>query len=239
MLRNGEVFLGFEEVERDDDIERVFLSVDRSLLQRRQRLGPGHRNRVGAERLEGVDIDGVLHQTDLEPFHVFGRFDGAFAVGQVAESALSVGESLAPELLHARQQLFADLAVEDLVGLLRRREEEGKIEHAEFGQEVDDRTACDDSRIHDAHPHAFKKLALVPKGRVGENLDLDFALAPRFHEFLELQRARMERVLLVHDMRKLDRGRRHRRKGKTQYEKKTQNRRTKPLVHRSSPFQNW
>ena len=61
----------------------------------------------------------------------------------------------------------------------------------------------------------------------------------RFHEFLELQRARVERVLLVHHMRKLDRGRRRRRKGKTQYEKKTQNRCRKPLVHRSSPFQNW
>ena len=51
------VFLHFEELVRGDHGQRVFLAVDGFLLQRGIDLGEGQRRRVGAQRLDPVDVD--------------------------------------------------------------------------------------------------------------------------------------------------------------------------------------
>ena len=93
MVGDGQVLLHFRKLVRQDHIQRVFLPVNRLLLQRGIDLGEGQRRGVGAQRLDPVDIDGVGDHAQLEAGDIFHGVDGPLAVGEVAKAELEISQA--------------------------------------------------------------------------------------------------------------------------------------------------
>src|SRR5690554_1843894 len=107
------------QIERVNDIDRVFLAVDSALLHGSQSFGPGHGNGIGTKLAESIDIDRVFHYADAQAIEVFRAVYRTLAVGQVTEAALGVGQTLEVDVGELVEQLLANLTVEHLVGGFR------------------------------------------------------------------------------------------------------------------------
>src|SRR5690606_27104709 len=134
----------------------------------------------GAERLEGGDMDRVLHRADLEALHVGGGLDGMTAVGQVAKALFTPGERNEVARREPREQVLADLAVQDRAGMREVTEQERNVGHSDFGDEVAERAARDDHRLEGAELEAFDGLAFAAERARGELLEDQLALAQLF-----------------------------------------------------------
>src|SRR5690554_1648880 len=135
VARQRHVILSFMQIERVNDVDRIFLAVDGALLHGSQRFGPGHGNGIGAKLAEGIDIDGVFHDTNAQAIKVFGTVYRTLAIGQVAKAALGVCQTLEIDLGELVEQLLANFAVEYLVSGFRRGKQERQLEYRNFFQD--------------------------------------------------------------------------------------------------------
>ncbi|MNL43737.1 hypothetical protein D3C87_1662640 [compost metagenome] len=150
MVGLGDVFLHFEELRGVDRHIGVFLGVDCLGFQRREHFAKGHRRRVGAQVLEGVEEHVVLHDANLHAFEVFPLRDRTNRVRQVAEAVFPIGEVDEAGGLHLLVHHVAELAVENLVGFVSAGKQEGQVEHAESRVDADQRRGRGDDGFLDA-----------------------------------------------------------------------------------------
>jgi len=156
------------EAGRDDHGKRVFLPVDRALLQRADHLGPGHRRGRGAQRLEGLQVDRVLHRAQAQAGHVGRRADLVAVVGDVAKALLAPAQRLEADLVELLQHVLPDGPVEDAARMAEVAEKEGDVEDAGIGDEIGQRAGRDDHRLDGAKLHALDHLALTAEAGGGE-----------------------------------------------------------------------
>ena len=182
---------------RIDDVDRVFFALDGALLHGGQRFGPGHRNGVDLERLEGRGVDFVFHHAKLEAREIVGVVHRTDGVGHVAEAALGVGKTLEARVLQRIQQLTADFAVEHLVSLFVVGEQVRHIQHAHRLREVDERATGDNAHIQHAGAHGIEHIALAAQRAVGIDLNLIFAVRAFFHKLGKFLGSHLEAVLFV------------------------------------------
>jgi hypothetical protein len=85
VVGDRQVLLHFIELAGQHGVERVFLAVHGLGFQRREQLGERQRHGIGAQGLEAVEEDIVLHHAQLHVCQVFQLGDGALVVGQIAK----------------------------------------------------------------------------------------------------------------------------------------------------------
>src|SRR5438034_661536 len=73
-----------------DALQRILLAIHDLLFQRRVNLGEGHRNGVGAQRVEQIDIDRRLHDTYFQALEILELGDRMLAVGEVAKAEFPI-----------------------------------------------------------------------------------------------------------------------------------------------------
>ena len=85
---DGDVGLDFQNAGGVGDAQAVLLAVDGALLQRGEDLAPVQGGGAGAQRGEGILIDGAARSADLEAGQVIGSQDRALGVGELTEAVV-------------------------------------------------------------------------------------------------------------------------------------------------------
>ena len=131
--------LHFPELVRRNHRDRILLAIDRLGLQRAVDLGERHRRRVGAQRLDPVDVDRVRDHAQLQAVDVLDLVDRTLAGGDLSIAQLPVGQADDALGLEFLVQLLADRAVADGVRLLLIGEQEREVEDRQvLGQAGED-----------------------------------------------------------------------------------------------------
>jgi hypothetical protein len=107
VVGNDRVLLDLVELGGDQSRQRVFLAVNRPGLQSGIDLGEGHRQGVGAERLEGVDEQRVLDDAQLQAAYILSLVDRVPVVADLAEAVFPKAESDQSLFRQLRHQLLA------------------------------------------------------------------------------------------------------------------------------------
>ncbi len=197
MTVKGCILLGLPELIGIDDVDRVLLTVDRSLLKSRQRIVPVHRNRIRSKRLKCSCVDVIFHDTDLQTLDIICRMNGLLAVGQVAESSLCIGKALQIGAFQRVEQLAANLAVKDCICLRVVREQEWHIQNTHILGEIDERAGSDDAHVQRIHLHGLQHVSLSAEVSVRMDLDCVLPVGLVLNKLCELDSCDLERVILI------------------------------------------
>jgi hypothetical protein len=163
MVGHGQVLLHLVELARQDGVERVFLAVDGAGLERAEQLREGQRHRVGAQGLEAVEEDVVLHHAQLDARQVLHLADRALAVGQVAKTVLPVDQADQALVLQLGAHLVADRAVEQGVGFLGAVEQERRVPQRHFLADADQGRGRADHHLLRAADQRLLHLGIGPE----------------------------------------------------------------------------
>src|SRR6218665_12459 len=181
MTGEREVLLHLVEFGGDDHRQRVFLTVDRALLQRSEHLGERHRRGEDAKALVRGDMHGVFHRAHLQALEVAGFLDRALAVAHVAKAVLGPGQGLEPFAVEPGQHLLADGAVEHGARMGLVAKQEGDIQDLGLGHEIGYRAGGTERQFMRAQLHRFDRFAFGAQRRVVEGLHLVAAAGALFH----------------------------------------------------------
>ena len=132
MVGDRHVLLDFVELARQDGVERVFLAVDGFGFQRAEQFREGHRDGVGAQRLEAVQKHVVLHHAQFDAVEVFHLGDGALAVGQVAKAVFPIHQADQALVLQLGFDFVANRAVQQDVSLAGVADEKRRVPQRHF-----------------------------------------------------------------------------------------------------------
>ena len=195
MVGDGEVALtGFIDLLGVDDGNGVLLTVDDTLLQSGEDLGPGHRRRVHTQGGEGVHMNLVLHAAQLQTGAVRRGLDGVLGVGHLAEAVLPERAADDADVVELGNQGLTDLAVQNPVGMIITGEQEGQVQNQEVLDKVAERTCGGDGDVQGAHLKVFDVGTLVTELGGGEDVDLYGAAGLFVDQFGKLQKAEMVRM---------------------------------------------
>jgi hypothetical protein len=140
----------------------------------------------------------------FRPLEVRALHDRALAVGHVAKAQVEEAQDDHALLRQLGGQRLADRAVDHRVGLLRIREEEGEVQHAELLDDAVERRRRGDQHLLHAALQRGLLLQLVAQLGRGELLHLDLAAALGGHELGELLHAQAGGVAHVVEVAELD-----------------------------------
>ncbi|MCY1360200.1 hypothetical protein D9M69_468160 [compost metagenome] len=205
MARHAQVLLDLAELGGLDGHEGVLLAVDGAGLQRGEHLAEGHGHGIGAEGLERIQEDVVLHHAQLHAFEVLGLGDRLLAVREVAETVLPVGQVHETGGLELLVEVLARGAVEHRVGLLLVGEQERQVEGAEFLHDAHQRRARGAHHFLRARAQGLRGRQVAARGAAPEGRDLHLAAGLGSEHFLHLLHAHAHGVVFVHAVGELDR----------------------------------
>ena len=137
MACDAQVLLHFAELRGLDGHEGVLLAVDGAGLQGGENLTEGHGHGIGAQRLERVQEDVVLHDAHFHAIEVFHFGNRPFAVGQVAKAIFPVGQVNQAGVFQFLVEELAGGAVQHRIGFLFVGKQERQVKRAQL--------------LHDAH----------------------------------------------------------------------------------------
>ncbi len=155
--------------------------------------------------LERVEEDVVLHHAHLEAREVLDLVHRLLGIGEVAEAVLPVGEIDEADGRHLVRDVLAVFAVEDRVGFLLVGEQERQVEHAEVGQDADQRRGRRDHHLLRAGAQRLRRLQVAAQRAAPEALDLHLAAGLLGRARGHLGNAVADRVLLVDAVGQADR----------------------------------
>src|SRR5206468_531454 len=113
-------------VDRD---QRVFLRVDLAIAQAGIDLVEGQLKRHRPQRRKRVGKQVVLHHPDTQAFQVLPPADGPPAVAEIAKSVLPKSQADQLRGRQGRQQLLAELGIQQKVRILLLVEKEWEVDH--------------------------------------------------------------------------------------------------------------
>jgi hypothetical protein len=143
------------------------------LLKGEVELADVHRDRRGAEHLEGEDAGLAAGRAQLQALEIGGRHHRPDVVGDVAKADLTEADHLEIGALpHRCAELLADLAVEDLRRRLAVRDQERHVEDRPFRIELDG-IGADRDHVELAGAHHLHVDDLVAERTAVEILDRD------------------------------------------------------------------
>src|ERR671912_2238960 len=213
MLGQREVLLHLEKLARVDQVDRVLLRVDGSVLERQIDLGERERSWACAEGLESSDVARVGGGADLDSLEVVGPQDRALRVGDVAEADLPERQSLELVLLELSQELVADWTVHDAVNVLEAREQVRQVEHVELRHERAEERVPGEPHVEGAETQVLQDARIVAERAAGMHLDLNLAVRALLDGFGEKLRREVMRVARRQGVGHLQRGLRRARQG--------------------------
>ena len=168
MIGHRHILLDLIDLLGIDGLNRIFLTVNRSLLQCGVYFCPSHGSGVAAKRLPVIQVAGDLHHADLQALHI----------GCLGYSMLGV-RNLTPAILRERKchdaallmenilQLLADLTIQDLINVLRVLEQERQIKQLDLRAEAGNRSRRNNSRINGAQLQALGQFPVVAQQCAG------------------------------------------------------------------------
>ena len=171
------MLLDFLELVGLNDRKRILLAVDHLLFERGVNLGKRHRNRVGAQCIEGVDVNRRLNHAQLEAGDILGGFDRAPAVRHVAEAQIEVGQVDQAFFRQLGVESLADLTVENLVNFLGIVEQEGEVDDGKFLDLPLQDAGVHRGEIERTALNGGQQLRVAAENATGENLDFHLAAA--------------------------------------------------------------
>ena len=89
---DGDVWLDLKDAGGVGDAQAIFLAVDGALLQGREDLAPVQGGGAGAQRGEGVLVDGAARGADLQTGQIIGSQNSALGVGELTEAVVEGAE---------------------------------------------------------------------------------------------------------------------------------------------------
>ena len=137
MARDRQILLHFIELGCLNGDKRIFLTVDGFGFQRREHFTKGHWHSVGAQGLESVNKDVVLHDTHFDAVKVFHLGDRALAVGQVAKTVFPISQIHQAGFFELLVEVHAGRTVQHGIGFSFIGKQERQVKRAQF--------------LHDAH----------------------------------------------------------------------------------------
>src|SRR4051794_2391044 len=93
VVRDAEILLDLVELVRKDHQKRVLLAINSSGFQGSVKLAEAHGHRVGAERLEGFQVDRIWDDPDFDPAEILAPGDWTPAVRYVSEAQIPVAKA--------------------------------------------------------------------------------------------------------------------------------------------------
>ena len=192
-------------LEREEQVDRVLLPVDRAGRQRGLQIGEAHLQRVGAERVEHVGEDRPGGVADLHALEILGLAHRALGIRQLAKTVLAPGERHHVAARQHLEQVLPHLAADQRVErLVVRHQERHRIERhlLDLRRQVDGRR---DGEIDDALAHRDQLARLVAADQLRARIDLhvDAAVGALGDQLGPLERAFGERDRPVADHRQL------------------------------------
>jgi hypothetical protein len=134
MVGNHRIFLYFVEFRSQNGCQRVLLTIDCSGFKCRVNFGERHRQGVGAEFFERVNEKRILDDTHFESGKILGLVDRPAAVGYLAKAVFPETQTDQVFLRKLFQELPAERAVQQGIGLLIIVQQEWQIDQPEFLQ---------------------------------------------------------------------------------------------------------
>ena len=199
MAQIGGVGLDLIEGVGGDDGPGVVLSVHSALLQGGVQLGEGHGRGVRAHLGEHLNVQGGLHNANLQALHVVGGGDRALGVGQLPDAVFKVAYDADTGLLRNDVgDLVAHLAVKEIIARLAVLEQEGKTHADQLVGEagVDGLAAL--GHLNLVSLYALYQLPAGADGVVVIDLHLEAAAGELLGHFLELEEPLGDGVLVGH-----------------------------------------
>ena len=161
MAGQAQVLLNLIKLGRHDDRQRIFLAIDRALLQRREDFGEGHGCGHNAKALVGCHVHRIFHGTHLQTLEVIRGVDGALAVGHVAKAVLGPGKRLEALGVKLAQHFLPDRAVQHGASMRLVAEQEGDVKNLGVGHKIGHRAGRGESQLLRAELNRFNGLALA------------------------------------------------------------------------------
>lgn len=183
--------------------ERVFLTVDRLDLERREDLREGHRRGVRADGLPCVEGDRVRHHAQLEAGNIVQLGHGMAAVRQVAEAHAGPGEADEARRLDLLEDLLGGRTVEHGIHFLGVLEHEGQVPDLHFLHARGQRRQRADVEFLRAGLHGLKLLLVAAEQSAVIGLNLHIAVAIGADKLGELVHRRGLRMAVRHGMAEL------------------------------------
>ena len=181
MVGDGQVLLHFIELARQHRVEGVFLTVHGLGFQRREQLGEGQGNGIGAQGLEAVQEDVVLHHAQLHVLQIFQLGDGALVVGQVAKAVFPIDQTDHALGLQSGLDLLSHGAVQHGIGLLGVGKQKWSVPDRHLGRQAHQRGGGADHHLLGAADQGLLHLRVRAQGGVADGADLHLAAAGLFH----------------------------------------------------------
>ena len=176
------------------EIQRIFLSVHRALLEPGIDLRRRHRGRRGTQKLPGLQVHLQLRGPDFQPSKLFETGELLFA-GDVTRAAVhGPNQPESSGVADLFQELIAGFAVPHLLKMLKITVEIGKridASQLRVGLQCPDAL---DHRIYDPRLQPLDRHPPVPQGASGKNLDDDVALSFLLDQFGELDAGHVSRI---------------------------------------------
>ncbi len=170
--REREVSLHLVEASGNDLRQRVFLSVDDSLLQGGEDLAEAHRRRARSEGGEHLHALGVLRRPQADASKVLRPRDRPHVVGDHAEAILPEPEKDEVVVVEGLRERLAERPFRDALDLSPVLDQERQIEESEY--------RLDGVKHRRRHVHlegpqtkAFEHLLVFAELRRAEDADLD------------------------------------------------------------------
>ncbi|MCY1296082.1 hypothetical protein D9M70_454520 [compost metagenome] len=155
----------------------VLGTIDDTGFKRRIDLAHRHRRRVGAEGLHHRDPEvGLLH-ADLQPLEIGQFLDRLFGRVEGTGAGIVEGETDQTVRLESGENLLADRAVDRLVHVLGRAEQEWHAKDHRLLDEVVEGRRIDPVHVDDAEAGLLDRVLLSTEHAVVHDLDLDPAVA--------------------------------------------------------------
>ena len=139
-------------------------------------------------------MDLVLHAAELQAGAVGGSLDGMLGVGHLTETVFPEGAADDTDVVKLCDQSLADLAVQNLVGMVITGEQEGKIQNQEVLNKVAERAGGGDGDVQGTHLKVFDVGTLITELSGGEDVDLHGAAGLFIDQFGKLQKAEVVRM---------------------------------------------
>ena len=204
MAGDAQEFLHFVQFGCLDGHKRVFLAIDGLGLECRENFAERHRHGIGAQRLESVEEDVVLHHAHLDAVEFFRLGDRALAVGQVAKTVLPVGQVDQPGFFELLVEIHAGRAVEHRVGFFLVGKQERQVERAELFHDAHQRRTRGAHHLLGASPQCLGGWQVTTRRAAPEGVDLHLATGSGVQHFLHLLHTDTDRMVFVHPVGELD-----------------------------------